>query len=72
MKMGLKLVEVRGHGLADLFVGIRPDVDDLLVALLGAHEAHLVVLVDGCDLLVGGGQDVGLASAARWRRRRTR
>ena len=52
---GVELVEVLGHGLADLFVGFVPDVDDLLVALLLAHEAHLVVLVDSRNLLVGGG-----------------
>ena len=57
---GVELVEVLGHGLADFFVRGVPDVDDLLVALVGAHEAHLVVLVDGRDLLVGGSQDLGL------------
>ena len=50
---GVELVEVLRHGLANFLVGIVPDVDDLLVALLVGHEAHLVVLVDGGDALIG-------------------
>ena len=57
---GVELVEVLGHSIANFFVGGVPDVDDLLVALVGAHEAHLVVLVDGGDLRIGLRQDLGL------------
>ena len=57
---GVELVEVLGHGLADLFVRLVPDVHDLLVALFLAHEAHLVVLVDGGHLRVGLRQDLAL------------
>ena len=48
---GVVLVEVGSHGLADFLGGVVPNVNDLLMALFGAHEAHLVVLVDGRDLL---------------------
>ena len=54
---GVELVEVLRHGLANFLVGIVPDVDDLLVALLVGHEAHLVVLVDGGDALIGLGEN---------------
>ena len=48
----VELVEVLRHGVANLFVGFVPDVNDLLVALFVAHEAHLVVLIDRLDALV--------------------
>ena len=57
---GVELVEVLGHRVADLFVGLVPDVDDLLVALLVADEAQLVVVVDGGHLRVSLRQDLAL------------
>jgi hypothetical protein len=57
---GVEPVEVGLHRIADFLVRGIPDVDYLAVALLIGHQAHLVVLVDGGDLLVGLGQDLGL------------
>ena len=56
----VEAVEVVSHGIADVLVGDGPDLDDLAMALVGAHEAHLVVFLDGGNLLVGLGEDVGL------------
>ena len=47
------MIEVGRHRVADLLVRIGPDVDNLLVTLFGAHETHLVILVDGVDLGLG-------------------
>src|SRR3546814_13688781 len=38
------------HFLGDAFVGARPDVDDLVVALAGGDQAGLVLLLDLHDL----------------------
>ena len=62
---GVELVEVLGHGLADLVVGGVPDVDDLLVTLLGLHEAELVFLVDGGDLRIRRCEDLALVRRNR-------
>ena len=40
------------HGLRQLRVDVRPDVDDLVVSLVVGNETHVVVLHDGVGTLV--------------------
>ena len=62
---GIQAVEVGVHRVADFFVGIRPDVDGLTMALFIAHQAHLVIFVDGRDLGFGARQDLFLVRRDR-------
>ena len=50
---GLLLRELRHHDLADFVAGLAPDVDHLVVALAGGHEARDVLLLDLLDFLLG-------------------
>ena len=62
---GVELVEVLGHGVTDLVGRLVPDVDNLLMTLLGAHETHLVVFVDRSDLLISSSKQLGLVRRHR-------
>ena len=57
---GLLLRQLRHHDLADLVAGLAPDVDHLVVALAGGHEARDVLLLDLLDFLLGALDQAGL------------
>ena len=46
--------ELLHHGLSDLVVGTRPDVDHLVVALAVGDETGRVLVLDLLHVLVGG------------------
>ena len=52
--------ELLHHGLGDLVVRARPDVDDLVVALAVRDETGRVLVLDLLHVLVGGRDDLGL------------
>jgi len=52
------------HRLADLVAGLRPDVDDLVVALAVGHQTDDVLLLDLLDLLLGALDQAVLLRAA--------
>ena len=54
----VQLVERLLHRLRDVFGGLRPEVDDLLVALLLGDEAALVELLDVRHPLLVAGEDL--------------
>ena len=49
----LLLGQLAHHDLADLVAGLAPDVDHLVVALAGRHQARDVLLLDLLDFLLG-------------------
>ena len=49
----LAALELAEHGVGDLLGRVRPDVDDLVVALAVRDDAVLVLLLDLVDLLAG-------------------
>ncbi len=56
----LLLGELGHHDLADLVTGLAPDVDDLVVAFAGGHQARDVLLLDLLDLALGARDQLGL------------
>ena len=54
----VEVIEILGHCIADFLVRFVPDIDDLTVTLFGAHEAHLVILVDCGNLLICNSKDL--------------
>jgi hypothetical protein len=57
----LLLGQLRHHDLADLVAGLAPDVDHLVVALAGGHQARDVLLLDLLDLLLGALDEAGFS-----------
>ena len=49
----LVVLEGAEHDVRDLVAGVRPDVDDLVVALAVGDDALAILLLDRLDLLVG-------------------
>ena len=49
----LVVFEGAEHDVGDLVAGVRPDVDDLVVALAVGDDALAILLLDLVDLLVG-------------------
>ncbi len=54
------LAELPHHRASHLVVGVRPDVDDLVVALAVRNETRRVLVLDLFDLGLGRGQDIDL------------
>jgi len=54
----VQLVEVLLHRLGDLFGGLGPELDDLLVALLLGDQAALVQALDLADSLLVAAEDL--------------
>src|SRR3569623_657236 len=53
--------ELLHHRLGHLGVGVRPDVDDLIVALTVGDETRHILVLDLLHLVLGGGDDAVLA-----------
>ncbi len=49
----LVVFEGAEHDVGDLFAGMRPDIDDLVVAFAVGDDAVAILLLDHGDLLVG-------------------
>ena len=49
----LVVFESAEHDVRDFVAGVRPDIDDLVVALAVRDDALAILLLDGLDLLVG-------------------
>ena len=56
----LLLRQLAHHDLADFVAGLAPDVDHLVVALAGRHQARDVLLLDFLDFLLGALDQGGL------------
>ena len=52
--LALVVLERLQHDVGDLVGAMRPDVDDLVVALAGGDDTFAILLLDFLDLLLGG------------------